>query len=128
MSDDGAPVQPPNSTTDAASLAQATARLRQARDELKDHRYEHSVATCRRVLEIIGRLVDIPAAGDVFKLKAAERTQEQRWAAIYYGVLSLASAAHHDDEVTTDFFWSRPDAEAVLAATAGLLARFIALQ
>ncbi|MBI1379234.1 MAG: hypothetical protein GC157_17410 [Frankiales bacterium] len=119
--------QPPGAAAgDAASLAQATARLRQARAELRDHQWEHCVATCRRVLENLARLVELPSAADVFKVKAQDRTQDQRWAAIYYDVKGLASAAHHDDSTTDGFGWDAGDANAVLAATAGLLARYTA--
>src|SRR4051794_28359486 len=51
---------------DAASLAQATIRLAQARAELRDLQWEHCVGTCRRVLEILGRLVDLPKPKVVF--------------------------------------------------------------
>lgn len=114
------------SAADAASLSQATSRLRQARAELRDHQWEHCVATCRRVLENLDRIVGLPAATTVSRINAVERTQEQRWAAIYYDVKSMASAAHHDDDTTEGFVWSRTDAEAMLAATAGLLARYTA--
>ena len=79
----------------------------------------------RRVLENLAHLVRLPTAGEVFNVKPDERTQEQRWAAIYYSVKSLAHAAHHDDQRTAGFTWTRADAEAVLAATAGLLRRLI---
>jgi hypothetical protein len=121
-------LQPPPAAgeEDAASLSQATARLRQARAELRDHQWEHCVATCRRVLENLARLTVFPAAGEVFKFKAEDRTQDQRWAAIYYDVKGMASAAHHDDETTDSFTWTRTDAEAILVATAGLLTRYTA--
>ena len=121
-------LQPPSAAgeEDAASLSQATARLRQARAELRDHQWEHCVATCRRVLENLARLTVFPAAGEVFKFSAEDRTQDQRWAAIYYDVKGMASAAHHDDETTAGFTWTRTDAEAILVATAGLLTRYTA--
>ena len=59
-------------------------------------------------------------------IKAEDRTQGQRWAAIYYDVKSMASSAHHDDQTTDGFVWNRSDAEALLAATAGLLAHYTA--
>lgn len=114
------------SVDDAASLVQATTRLRQARAELRDHQWEHCVATCRRVLENLDRLVKFPPAGPLFKLAADQRTQDQRWAAIYYDIKGLASAAHHDDDTTDGFAWSRQDAEAILAATGGLLVLYAA--
>lgn len=109
---------------DVASLAQAAARLRQARAELRDQQWEHCVATCRRVLENVSRLVDIPSAKSVGGTPVERRTQNQRWAAIYWEVKAMASAAHHDDDTTEGFSWGRADAEAVLAATAGLLAKY----
>ena len=112
------------SNEDAVSLTQAITRLRQARAELGDQQWEHCVATCRRVLENISRLVDIPSAQSVSSTPASQRIQEQRWAAIYWDVKSMANAAHHDDDTTEDFSWSRADAEAILASTAGLLGRY----
>lgn len=109
---------------DTASMLQATKRLRQARAELTDHQWEQCVATCRRVLENVGRLTTIPSAKKVFDVTPEQRTQEQRWAAIYYDVKSMASAAHHDDGTTDGFTWTRSDAAAILAATAGLLHYF----
>jgi hypothetical protein len=47
---------------------------------------------------------------------AAQRTQEQRWAAIFHGVKSMSSAAHHDDSTTEGF---SSDTEAILATTTG---------
>lgn len=41
---------PAASVEDVASLAQAAARLRQTRAELRDQQWEHCVATGRRVL------------------------------------------------------------------------------
>jgi hypothetical protein len=112
------------SAADAASLAQATHRLRQARAELGDHRWEASVATCRKVLENLALLAPLPPAKRVFAIAADARDQEQRWAAIYYDVRGMASAAHHDGNVSFDFTWRRADAEAILAATAALLGRY----
>lgn len=47
------------------------------------------------------------------------RGQEQRWAAIYWHVKSMANAAHHDDSTTQGFSWSRADAEAILGGDGG---------
>lgn len=122
------PTEPPPtaSADNAASLAQATARLRDARAELRNHQWEHCVATCRKVLENINLLVSLPSAKDLFKVNTEKRSQDERWAAIYYDVKCMASAAHHDGGTTEDFIWRRADAEAVLAATAGLLLLYTA--
>lgn len=124
LTDSALTAAPAASDGDAASLAQATARLRQARAELRDHQWEHCVATCRRVLENISRLASVPSAKSVADTPAAQRTQDRRWAAIFHDVKNMASAAHHDDSTTESFSWSRADAEAILAATAGLLGRY----
>ncbi|GHE80254.1 hypothetical protein GCM10017786_07910 [Amycolatopsis deserti] len=55
---------------------------------------------------------------------AAQRTQEQRWAAIYHDVKSMSSAAHHDDSTTEGFSWSRADAEPSWQLRPGLLGRY----
>ena len=117
---------PAASDEDDASLSQAAARLRQARTELREHRWESCVATCRKVLDNLAYLATIPPVRPTFAVAAENRNQEQRWAAIYHDVKSMTSAAHHDDNVTDGFTWSHTDAEAILAATAGLLARYTA--
>lgn len=78
----------------------------------------------------------LPSAREVFDTLAEHRTQDQRWAAIYYDVRSMANATHHsmanathhDDGTTIGFTWSRADVEAILAATAGLFVRYTALR
>ncbi|MGZ4545204.1 MAG: hypothetical protein ACXVXT_07400 [Blastococcus sp.] len=51
------------------------------------------------------------------------RNERQRWSALFYDVCSLASAASHDDDITAAFTCPRQDNQAMLAATARLLAR-----
>lgn len=109
---------------DLASLSQASKRLRQARAEFASHEWEHCVATCRRVLENIGRLATFPSSASMASTAAKDRTQVQRWASIYHDLSSMASAAHHDDDTTDGFVWNRPDAEAILVTTAAFLARY----
>lgn len=82
------------------------------------------MATCRKVLENISRLVTLPSAKSIARTAPEERDQQQRWAAVFYDVRSVASAAHHDDATTDGFSWTCVDAEAVLATTASLLARY----
>jgi hypothetical protein len=112
---------PAASDKDAASRTQAAARLRQARAELRDQQWETCVATCRKVLENISKLASLPSANSVTSTPPTRRSQDQRRAAIYWDVKSMASAAHHDDGTTEGFSWNRADAEAILAMTAGLL-------
>ena len=123
LTDSALTMPPAASDEDTASLAQAAARLRLARVELRDQRWEHCVATCRTCWRTP------PPAQPAFGQErgghpAAQRTQDHRWAAIYWDIKRMADAAHHDDRTTEGYSWSRADAEAILAATAGLLGRY----
>ncbi|MEV4199632.1 hypothetical protein [Micromonospora globbae] len=107
---------------DIPSLALALARLRRAREELRDGQYEQCVATCRRVLENVQRLSGPQPSWNSMKTKDRRALDEnERWAMMFQSVLALTQPAHHDDEITVGFSYDRPKAEAVLAATAGLL-------
>jgi hypothetical protein len=67
LTDPGA-VPPPTSRPGdpaLASRAQAVARLRQARGEIRSGQYENSVATCRLVLDSLGLLGPMPSAKTV---------------------------------------------------------------
>jgi hypothetical protein len=64
LTDSAYPPPPAASHEDGASLAQASARLRQARANLRDQQWEHCVATCRRV-ENIFQMVSLPSARSV---------------------------------------------------------------
>lgn len=108
----------------SGSLFQAATRLRQARTELGDQQWEACVASCRRVLENLALLAPVLPASEASRPPTKEHTKDQRWAAIYHSVMHMTHAAHHDDETTVAFIWTRVDAEAVLAATAGLLLRY----
>lgn len=110
--------------TAEASWSQAATRLRQARTHLQDGQWELCVGACRQALESVGRLVSLPSVKSLKDVAPEARSQEQRWAAIYYDVKSMTSAAHHDDGTTASFLWTSADAEGVLASTAGLLRKF----
>ena len=105
------------------SMVRAAKRLREARAALRDNNLEGCIKSCRSVLENIALLVRPLPADQVRLTVPKSRTQEQRWSAVHHDLFSLASGASHDDELTATFEWTRLDAEAVLAATAGLLAR-----
>ncbi len=104
---------------DPPSLVQAAKRLREAREQLREGRPEMCVRSCRLVLENLNQLNPPVKVGKIPK----DRSQDERWAALNEDLYSLTSAASHDDPVTEHFSWSRADAEAVLVATAGLVAR-----
>jgi len=124
LTDPSLPPTAADTPESTGSLFQAAKRLRQARAELRDQQWETCVATCRQVLENLALLAPVLPASEIPGPTTKERTKDQRWAAIYHAVLSMAHAAHHDDKTTVDFTWTRSDAEAVLAATAGLLLRY----
>ncbi|MFF1605871.1 hypothetical protein ACFVYV_52765 [Streptomyces mirabilis] len=50
-----------------------------------------------------------------------QRSQAQRWRAIYKAAFDQASGAEHADEVTKDFTYSRGEAEALIGIAASLL-------
>lgn len=105
------------------SLARAGERLREARAALRDGDALTCIRLCRHVLDNI-KLIDSPQPADTVRKTAPQvRTEAQRWSAMFHDLYSLASAASHDDEITSAFTWTRTDAQAVLAATAGLFAR-----
>jgi hypothetical protein len=110
---------------DAGSLALATKRLTQARAELRDHQWEQSVATCRKVLEVLARTAPVLGADEVFSVSRRDRTQAQQWAAMYHTLKDMTHPAHHDNPHTSKFDWNRADAEAILATAAGLLLRYM---
>lgn len=60
-----------------------------------------------------------------FDPRIAPRRQDlaQRFAGLRNAVHSLASGAHHDDEVTAAFSYTRHDAAAIVACVAALLQR-----
>ena len=106
-----------------ASRAQAVTRLREARSDFRDGRYEACVATCRKVLETLA-LLDPPVdLGSITSKKPRERSYRERWALVYHDVSSLAHLAHHDDGISTEVTWNRADAEAMLTIVASLCAR-----
>jgi len=126
-----APLRDPGAVTTAADAAtigsrtQAAARLRKAREALKDGRYEDCVSSCRLVLDSLALLRPLPSAKAVFGKSPRERTPDERWAVLFHDAQSLLSVAHRDDEVTMAATFGRQDAETALALVAGLAARAV---
>lgn len=110
-------------SAEAPSMSRAAKRLREARAALRDGNFEGCITSCRFVLENIALLEKPLPVEEVRHAVPKLRTQQQRWSAMFHDLYSLASGASHDDELTATFEWTRADAEAILAATAGLLAR-----
>lgn len=113
----------PGALAEPASMLQATKRLREARIALRDGDFEGCVKSCRLVLDNLKALSPPVGAEAVQRKPARNRTQEERWSALFYDLYSLTSGASHDDDLTSTFAWTRADAQAALAAIAGLLAR-----
>lgn len=124
LTDPGVLARPDLPEEERASLSRAVARLREARTELRDGRWESCVVKCRHVLETLRQLVDIPSENSVDATAKKHRNPDQRWAAIFHAVMSLLNMAHHDDEITMNHRWDRVEAESVLAHTAALLRKY----
>jgi len=124
LTDPGAVGPPPAGPTApaAASCGQAVARLRQARQELRDGSYETSVRTSRLAMDSLDMLNPLPPAEPLHAKQSDQRDQAERWAVLRYALRNLVSGAAHDDGPTVTV-WSKADAEAVLVATGSLFAR-----
>lgn len=108
---------------EAPKLTRAVSRLREAKSMAANQEWERCVGGCRNVLELLRDVAQIPKPGEMPTAKR-ERSKAQRWAALFDDAWSLTSAANHDDGVTSQIRWTRGDADAALAITAALLARY----
>lgn len=95
LTDPGAVGPPPSGPTApaAASRAQTVARLRQARQELRDGNYEASVRTSRLAMDSLDMLNPLPPAKALHAKQADQRDQAERWAVLRYALRNLASGA-----------------------------------
>ena len=118
-------VAPAADAATVASRSQASARLRQARDQLRDGATEQCVATCRLVLENLDVLTPPVDAQSVFKKTPRTRSPQERWDVLRHDLASLLSMAHHDDEVTRNLSWNSADAAAVLALVSAMASRIM---
>ena len=108
-----------------ASLAAVAAHLRQAQAEFRNQQYKTCVGTCRHALEALGQLHEVPSANSLKTVELKSRDQSQRWAAVFHDLVNVTHPAHHHDGVSTEFSWTRQEAEAVLSATFSLVARYV---
>ena len=102
------------------SVVRVVTSLREARSALRDSTPASAVAACRFVLEGLEELYPVQPDGPLRSKVPKERDQDERWSALHHALAGLVNAAHHDPERVQ---WSRADAEAVVAAVAGLVAR-----
>lgn len=106
---------------DGSELRLAVNRVREAKGQITDGRYEEAVRSARLALDYVREIV--PPDSSAWGTNARERTQPQRWSVFVEDLYRLASGANHDDPVTKSFTWSQDDAIAIVSAVAGLLRR-----
>jgi hypothetical protein len=108
------PLPAPNGARrDAASYLQNARRL------LHDGEFDKAIGSARQAMERILAVADWPQISKNDDLH--QRSQLQRWRAIYKAAFDQASGAEHADEVTKDFAYSRGEAEALIGIAASLL-------
>lgn len=105
--------------------ANAVRRLRNARTLIQDDRFEEALAEARKALEFVRKVGGtVQIVQQATAKKPRDRDLRERWAYLVEDVFSLLSGAAHDDQGTTEHFtWTRADAVALVASTAGLLGR-----
>lgn len=104
---------PSGAQRDAASYLQDARRL------LHDGEFDKAIGSARQAMERILSVADWPQISKNDDLH--QRSQAQRWRAIYKAAFDQASGAEHADEVTKDFSYSRGEAEALIGIAASLL-------
>jgi hypothetical protein len=112
---------------DNAELATAVRRIRKARTLVRDNHLEEALGETRKAIEAIRAAAGTLTIAQTARPKPSkERDQQERWAIMVEDVFGLLSGAAHDDPETTEHFdWSRADAVALIATTAGLLGRLV---
>ncbi|MCX4657439.1 hypothetical protein AB0N79_33800 [Streptomyces microflavus] len=111
--------------TTVEARATAARRIREAKNAIRDGRYEHAVSLARAALDPVREACNTKQLHEqAVQRKAGERNQEERWAMLTQSAYALFSGAPHDDAGTTEnFTWTRADAVAAVATAAGLLTR-----
>ena len=113
--------------TTIEARAKAAQRIREAQKSIRDGEYETAVSKARSALDAVRPACNTEAIyGTIMSknIRPKDRDQEQRWAMLIQSAFQLFSGAPHDDEGTSEnFTWTRADAVAAVATSAGLLAR-----
>jgi hypothetical protein len=105
--------------------ALAAGRIAQAQAQQRGGDLDAALRAARKAIEAVrrgrgGTLAIAKAA--LAKKDRRERTKDERWALFVEAAFDLLSGAGHDDPgVSENFEWSRPEADTLIAATAGLL-------
>lgn len=110
------PLGDPNS-----QRAKAGARLHAALRAVGDDRPEEAVRQARMALELHQQ--DTPSVGRPGSVRPRERDLPTRFAVLEEALYSVASGAHHEDEITAKFVYNRADAVAIVGCVAALLQR-----
>jgi hypothetical protein len=111
-----------------AEMVEAVARLRAARQLLLDGQIDPALDAARKALEPVRKSLAMRAAfkAGTAKTDPHQRLLDERFALMVEDVFSVLSGCAHDDPVTKDFEYTREDALALIAVTAGLVKRHIA--
>lgn len=105
--------------TGEGAIAAGAVLLRDARRLLNEGNFDAAIVTARRAMERAQSAAQWP---DISRNEdPRQRTQEQRWRAVFKAALDQAAGAAHEDEVTKEFSYSRRDVEAVIGIAASLL-------
>jgi hypothetical protein len=111
--------------TPPATLVEAAAFLRDAREKATARQWKECVQACRDVLDTIGHFAPVVPTSQIPKERDL-RGQQDRLANMFHATRAMAHAAHHVDAVTKTFVWNRATAEAVLGSTTALLLAYSA--
>jgi hypothetical protein len=99
--------------------AEGAELLKQARHELNAGNVDAAIVRARGAMERSFAAAQWPAIRRDEDF--TQRSQEQRWRAIYKAALDQASGAAHEDDVTKEFAYTRREAEALIGIAAALL-------
>jgi hypothetical protein len=105
--------------TAEGAIAEGAALLKDARRLVNEGNIDAAIVTARKVLERAQAAAQWPDITRNEDLR--ERSQDQRWRAIWKAALDQAAGAAHEDEVTKDFSYRRREAEALIGIAASML-------
>ena len=101
------------------AIAAGAAQLKDARRLLNEGNFDAAIVAARKTLERAQAAAQWPTIARDDELR--QRSQGQRWRAVWKATLDQAAGAAHEDEVTKDFSYSRREAEALIGIAAALL-------
>lgn len=110
---------------EAPEYAKAVGRVRAARKLIQGDHLEEALGEARKAVEAVRAAYKTSNLAAAAKDKPRkERDKDERWALLVEDLFGLVSGAAHDDpDLSEHFEWTRAEAVALVATTAGLLAR-----